>query len=68
MTPVRWHHRLAAWLYDLIGVPLCNHAHPVWMEADGTDDYEYEDTHTADLDAAYDAGYEAAMEGRRWDE
>ena len=69
MTEIRWHHRLAAWLYLHLGQPLCNHATPVWMgEAYDGDDYEYEDTHTDDLDMAYDAGYEAAMEGRRWDE
>lgn len=61
-TPVRWYNRLAAWLYDRVADPLAGLAMPVWIEAAEADIEEQYEAHTAELDAAYDAGDDAALD------
>ena len=61
-APVRWYNRLAAWLWERANELLTGLAMPVWIEqaeADGEEEYE---AWVAEMDSAYDAGYEAAVD------
>ena len=59
---VRWYHRLAAWLYGVIGEPLMELATPVWTEEADADleemHREEEEAYRAEEEASARAAYE----------